>query len=211
MSAFDELLAELKAEESLMAKAQTLADDTEGDDDDENIAAMADGDEDDDGIDDGEDEDTDLDDEEPLGKSFGVTLPTGQKVEAYDGTALVKSLFAQQQATEEKTQELFGSVVSMLKAMRVQHAQEIKALRKSLEAIGEQGRGRKSKVTIHEPPRSAATAETNPAEIASTIMSKANSAFSANKITGRELNTIDVSLRKGIAPSQDLLNKIMAQ
>lgn len=214
MSAFDDLLAEIADEQALMMKAQAPADDG-GDDDDETIAAMADGDADDDGVDDNDDDDTGLDDEDedaPMGKSFGVQLADGTKVEAYDGTQLVKSLLAQQQQMQTKSEEALTGVVGMLKSMRtlvVEQQKEIKALRKSLERIGEQGRGRKSKLTVHEPPR-VAEGEPDAGEIAGTIMSKANAAFATGRINGRDLNTIDVALRRHEAPPQALLQKIMA-
>ncbi|NCA72559.1 MAG: hypothetical protein EOM91_21370 [Sphingobacteriia bacterium] len=214
MSAFDDLLAEIADEQALMTKAQSLDDDG-GDDDDADIAAMADGDADDDGIDDNEDDDPDLDgdDEAPMGKSFAVQLPDGTKAEAYDGTALVKSLLMQQQQIQSQSQEALTGVLSMLKSMRTtvsSQQAEIKALRKSLERIGEQGRGRKSKLTVHEPPR-VAEGEPEPTEIAGTIMSKANAAFASGRINGRDLNTIDVALRRHEAPPSALLTKIMAQ
>lgn len=214
MSAFDDLLAEIADEQALMMKAQAPADDG-GDDDDETIAAMADGDADDDGVDDSDDDDTGLDDEDedaPMGKSFGVQLADGTRVEAYDGTQLVKSLLAQQQQIQAQSKEALSGVVGMLKSMRtlvVEQQKEIKALRKSLERIGEQGRGRKSKLTVHEPPR-VAEGEPDTGEIAGTIMSKANAAFATGRINGRDLNTIDVALRRHEAPPQALLQKIMA-
>lgn len=214
MSAFDDLLAEIADEQALMMKAQAPADDG-GDDDDETIAAMADGDADDDGVDDNDDDDTGLDDEDedaPMGKSFGVQLADGTRVEAYDGTQLVKSLLAQQQQIQAQSKEALSGVVGMLKSMRtlvVEQQKEIKALRKSLERIGEQGRGRKSKLTVHEPPR-VAEGEPDTGEIAGTIMSKANAAFATGRINGRDLNTIDVALRRHEAPPQALLQKIMA-
>jgi hypothetical protein len=211
MSAFDDLLAEIADEQDLMTKAQSLEDDG-GDDDDADIAAMADGDADDDGVDDIDDDDTGLGDEEPMGKSFSVRLGDGTHVEAYDGTALVKSLLAQQQQIQSKSEEALTGVVGMLKSMRTlitaQQA-EIKTLRKSVDRLGEQGRGRKSKLTVHEPPR-VTEGEPDRGEIAGTIMSKANAAFASGRINGRDLNTIDVALRRNEAPPQPLLQKIMA-
>lgn len=213
MSAFDDLLAEIADEQQQMLKAQAPAEDG-GDDDDEAIAAMADGDADDDDVPDNEDDDPDLGDEDeaPMGKSFGVQLADGTRVEAYDGTQLVKSLLAQQQQIQTQSKEALTGVVAMLKSMRTlvtEQQTEIKALRKSLERIGEQGRGRKSKLTVHEPPR-VAEAEPEAGEIAGTIMAKANSAFAAGTINGRDLNTIDVALRRHEAPPHALLQKIMA-
>lgn len=208
MSAYQTLLEELAAEERLLAKAMG------GDDDDDaNIAAMADGDQDDDGVSDADDDETDDDDEDedaPMAKSLTLTLPNGQRVEAYDGTALVKSLqaeVAQLQHDNGEVMEQMGSLIKSLVGTVKQQSRELKSLRKSLLQLGAQGAGRRAKLTIHD--RGAEpTGEIDPSDVRDQVMAKAMSAFDHGKITGLELNTIDVALRRGQIPDQSILAKI---
>lgn len=209
MSAYQTLLEELAAEERLLAKAMGG-----GDDDDANIAAMADGDRDDDDVPDADDDETSDDDDDdedaPMAKSLTLTLPNGQRVEAYDGTALVKSLqaeVAQLQADNGEVMEQMGSLIKSLVGTVKQQSSELKSLRKSLLQLGAQGTGRRAKLSIHdrgvEP-----TGEVDPSDVRDQVMAKAMTAFDAGKITGLELNTVDVALRRGQIPDQSILAKI---
>ncbi len=160
--------------------------------------------------DDEEDELDEDDDDEPMGKSLNVTLENGETVHAIDGTALVKSLMTKQEQASENIGVLAEKTVGMLKALSStidkQNA-KIESLQKSLTDLGAQGRGRKSKVTIHD--RQSEPTAASSGDPGEDIMSKAMAAFDAGKITGIELNTIDVGLRSRQAPSADLLAKII--
>lgn len=206
MSAYQTLLEELAAEERVLAKAMR------GDDDDANIAALADGDQDDDKVPDADDDETGYDDDEdaPMAKSLTLTLPNGQRVEAYDGTALVKSLqaeVAQLQRDNGEVMAQMGSLIKSLVGTVKEQRQEIKTLAKSLHQLSAQGTGRRAKLTIHDR-GTEPSGEPDPADVRDQVMAKAMSAFDAGKITGLELNTVDVALRRGQVPDHSILAKI---
>lgn len=203
MSDFQALLEEMAGEEERLQKA------LEGNaDDDAEIedAAEPDGDEDAD-----DDDDEYADDDEPMGKSLNVTLENGAQVRAIDGTEMVKSLIAKQEEAATNVESLAEKTVSLLKSMAgtlERQNDKIATLEKSLHDLGSKGRGRRSKVVIHDR-QGADVTEAAAADPAQDVMAKALSAFDDKKITGVELNTIDYSLRHHQTPPADLLAKIV--
>lgn len=141
-SDFDALLSELDT----LAKAQPTLDDVKA------IQGAAgeggDGDDDNDPDDDGDgagDNDGDGDGQ-PMAKSFRVMGAGGEEIEAFDGGELIKSLMTQQaQQGEQMTKALTG-VVSHIR----RQDELLKSLIEKVTALGVQGRGRKSSVTVHD-------------------------------------------------------------
>ena len=218
-SNFATLLDEMAQQEQIMAKAMKG-----DDDDDKDIAALADNDADDDGVPDAKDDETfddDAPEEEappkkgkgkPLTKSVNITLADGSEVEAFDGTVLVKSMQAEVAALQQGSNEVMGTAVNLLKsfgaALREQR-QEITALKKSLHTLSASGTGRRSATQVTITDRGAEpTGAPNPEDIKASVMAKAINAFDAHKINGLELTTIEVALRKGQIPDQSILAKI---
>jgi len=209
MSAFDDLLQQMADEELVLAKALEAKPDAD-DDGDGKIADMAD-DEDDDGEPDGdEDGEDDDDDGDGMMKSLEVTLPDGRVVEALDGTSLVKSLVAKNEDLTANVTSLAGQTVTLLKSMSAtvtKQAAQIADLQKSLSKLSATGTGRRSKVAVHDR-QSDPIGELPEGNAGEQIMAKAMKAFDAGRITGIELNTVDVSLRTNQVPPTDLLKKI---
>lgn len=185
---------------------------------DQKIAAAADGDLDGDGTTDGkddlaeDDEDPeDDDDDEMFGKSFAVTTATGEVIEAYDGTAMMKALHERlaaleqiQEASVAKLEKAEQTITSLLKAEAVisKQSELIKSMHGQLAAIQESGRGRKSVLTIHDKPSSTPTSPESPAP--SLVLTKAISAQQTGKITGNDVARIESYLSRGLAVPADL-------
>jgi hypothetical protein len=161
----------------------------------------------------GEDDDDDKEGGEVMGKSMMVTID-GKQVEAQDGTELVKSLIARCDDTEDVIAKALTSVVNLVKAQDVRaKAQDelIKSLQGDLKRIGGEGKGRKTLLSITESTSVLAKAEDTGLS-AVEFMAKANVAFEAKRISGADLNFIDVALRerKANVIDQSLVAKVLA-
>jgi len=226
MSDFSALLTDIDSvladEEETLAKAS--APDADDAADEAKIQAAADGDADDDGEKDGEDvpddyddeeeedEGPDSDDDEPLTKSFDVTLPDGTEAQAIDGDALIKSFQGQIQDMRLEHQQAMTQIATalsrstkLIKAMREQN----QALASQVTALGQSGRGRKAVVSIHEKPmvgdHSLAKAE---GISTSDLMAKALSAQKAGRLTGVQVAEIDAYVARGIPVPQSLIARL---
>ena len=204
--------------EALLEELETLQKSMDqGDSDDEKIAAAAaagDDDEDDD-PDGGEGMGGEGDgdgDEGPMAKSFSFQLDTGEVVEAVDGTELVKSLQnevallkSERETAASQSEKVFQAVLGQLKSQ----GELIKSLSAQVEKLSSEGRGRKS---IAAP--NAAMAKSMGADAGGLtpdrLLAKANAAFDAGRISGKELTVIDVSLRHGAALDDGLMARVLA-
>lgn len=199
MSQFEELLAQLTAEQeeqSTLAKAMPEA---EGEDD-EAIQAAAEGD---DILDD------ELKDEEVemLTKSMIID---GEEVEVIDAEMLVKSmhdLTGRVGAQEEALTKALTTTVELVK----QQGTLIKSLSTRLDKISKQGAGRKAVLSIHEKPATLEPLAKSEGVTTGELLAKAQSAYDAKRITGQELTVVDVSLRQGEKIDHGLLMKIVSQ
>lgn len=184
---------------------------------DQKIAAAADNDLDRDGTSDGEDdlpeddEDPEDDDNEMFGKSFAVTTATGETLEAYDGTALMKAFEQRLAALEQdheasvvKLEKAEQTLADLLKAETVisKQSELIKSMYGQLAAIQESGRGRKSVLTVHDKPPVIPSAPEKSAP--GTILAKAMSAQQTGKITGTDVARIESYLSRGWAVPSEL-------
>lgn len=146
----------------------------------------------------------------PMAKSFIVTTADGEKHEAVDGTELIKSLndkveALQKGADSEKT-DLTKSLTILADVIKSQGAL-IKSLNDKVEIISNQGAGRKS-VTTPTPAMIKSLQSDQPLS-GQEFMLKANAAFDAGRITGKDLTVCDVALRMGSTLDQNLVNKIL--
>lgn len=207
--------------EALLEELETLQKSMDqGDSDDEKIAAAAAaGDDDEDDEHDEPDGDEGMGgegdgdgDEGPMAKSFSFQLDTGEVVEAVDGTELVKSLQnevallkSERETAASQTEKVFQAVLGQLKSQ----GELIKSLSAQVEKMSSEGRGRKS---IAAP--SAAMAKSMGADAGGLtpdrLLAKANAAFDAGRISGKELTVIDVSLRHGAALDDGLMARVLA-
>lgn len=137
---------------------------------------------------------TDDDDAPTLGKSFEVTGANGEKHQAVDATELVKSLMERAEAHDETLAKAIGSFTTLVQKQN----DMIKSLSEQVKVLGSQGRGRKAVLTVTEKPDAGTMAKSEGAGqgfTAEQFFAKANTAFEAGKISGKDLNVISVSLR----------------
>jgi hypothetical protein len=196
---FQALLGELET----MTKALPAADVA----DDKKIQAAADGN--------GDADDDNKDDQQgdPMAKSLQVTLADGTVIEAEDGTELVKSLMDQVGKQEDMMVKAMGGVINLVKHQGEQLKAQgtlIKSLQDTVTRLSGQGAGRKSIVDVHQQVGELTKSLQAPSQgpTAQEFMVKSHAAFTAGKISGQELNVIDVSLRQGAAIDPTLLAKV---
>lgn len=212
MSKFQELLAQLNAEQEAQdTLAKALPQDSQ---DDETIQAAAEegqgegeGEGDDEGEGEGEGEG-----ESSLTKS--LTLADGEEV--IDATDLLKSLQGDIAEQGEVLAKALPQVLQLMQGqskMIQQQGELIKSMQTRIDQLAGQGRGRKTVVTVQEklPAGETTLAKSQPEGITpQEFMLKANNAFDKGAITGTQLTTIDVAVREGKVASLDhsLLTKI---
>lgn len=217
-SEFEKLAAELE----VLAKAQpateedkVLAAAKEAGVDTDQVGETAESDESDEGGVDGPDEDDgeDEDEDEVLGKSFQAVGIDGRSVKAYDATDLIKSLDARIQdvkSTVDADNQHLSKSLTLVADMLKAQSEQIDVLQKALVNMGKLGAGRKAVLTVTEKPEPAMMKSAPSAMNTETFMMKANAAYNAGRITGKDLTVCDVSLRHNEAIDAGLINKIFA-
>jgi len=163
--------------------------------------------------------DNDGDDgDDVLGKSFDVTTAGGEKVKAYDATALLKSLSDRMEtiegsiASNEEDRESIAKSLSSIAGLLKSNANEIETLKKSLADMGDQGRGRKAVLTVMEKPQVGTMAKSEGASGAmgrKEFMAKADEAMKAGRISGGELSLAETYLNRGGAVPEELVSRVM--
>ena len=200
-TSFDELLKSLQ---QVAEGADTLAKAAPAAEDDKTVAAAAA----DSGVDapGGNPEDEEEGEGEEFGKSLGADASGAEMI---DATELVKSMLARQDATDGV---LAKAMTSMVGAMSKQN-ELIKSLQAEVRTLAGQGRGRKTMVTIADKPGVAdVLAKSEAAEegkiTTGELLAKSHAAHAAKKISGVELNTIDVCLRNNWPIDAGILQKV---
>lgn len=212
MSKFQELLAQLNAEQEAQdTLAKALPQDSQ---DDETIQAAAEeGQGEGDGEGDGEGEgEGEGEGDDSLTKS--LTLADGEEV--LDATEMLKSMQADLTEHGEVLAKALPQVLQLMQGqskMIQQQGELIKSMQTRIDQLAGQGRGRKTVVTVQEklPAGETTLAKSQPEGITpQEFMLKANNAFDKGVITGTQLTTIDVAVREGKVASLDhsLLTKI---
>lgn len=166
------------------------------------IEAGEDGHAEPDGDENGKDKDGDGDGKEMMGKSFMIETDSGEQVEAYDATELVKSLMGKTAATEE----FVGKAIAQMTTVIGGQSQMIKSLQTELNALKGAGRGRKAVVTINEPPKEQMN-KSMPAG-RDDIMTKCMSAFDQGKLSGLDVSRAESYLNNRQPVPADILAKI---
>lgn len=167
--------------------------------------------------------DEDGDEDEVLGKSFQVMGGDGSPVKAYDATDLIKSLnerimglesgFEDVAERREHLGKSMGLITDLLKSQSTQlieQAQNIATLRKSIEDMGGQGRGRKAVIAISEKPELTMTKSVQPEGLSGQdFMAKAMDAQRLGRITANDIAIAEGSLNRGLAVPVGIVSRVM--
>lgn len=213
---YELLLDDLESLQKSYAEA-----DAEGAEDDAKIQAAAeaaragkDDDEKQDGEDSESDDDADADPDapkpkgKPFGKSFVLVDEAGSEMEAIDGTEMVKSLHDQVGALSASFDADKGALVKSMTALRdivMRQDKLIKSLSDKVADLSAQGVGRKS---VSAPTGTMAKSINATPDL---IKSRADAAFTAGRISGKDYTVIDVALRHGMEIDPAMINRIMAE
>lgn len=203
MSEFDKLLGELET----LAKAQPA-----GNGDDKIVAAAAAA---------GQGEGEEMSDEEraaaeaaaaggeggDMAKSFEVTLADGTKVQAQDGTALVKALQDRVEATEGVLAKALETAVDMLKSQGARLA----AAEAVIAKMSSEGKGRKAVLTVVEKPSATSMAKSQAEEgmKPEEFMAKALDAQKLGRITGMDVAVAEANLNRGQEVPADIIKRVL--
>jgi hypothetical protein len=151
----------------------------------------------------------DGDEGKPFGKSFTLIAEDGTEAEAIDGTDLIKSLqdevVALGQSAKDEKEDLTKSITILSNVIKSQGSL-IKSLQEDVAKLSNQGAGRKS---IMAPTQD--MAKSMQPISTETFMMKANAAFNAGRISGKELTVCDVSMRHNESIEPALISKIFAE
>ena len=206
MKQFQELLAELNAVEQ---NATTMAKSLPGAEADADPDADPDAGEGDEGDDDAAIQAAAAEGgDNVLGKSMTVLDADGNEAEAFDATELVKSLMERQEGQSETLAKAMTTMTTVLKSQ----SELIKSLGAQVAELRAQGRGRRSQLTVAEKPDAGVLAKSAGAEgvTVNEFFAKANAAFDAGALSGKELNTISVCMRERQSIPDDLIAKVVA-
>lgn len=144
-----------------------------------------------------------------FGKSFEFTDDKGEKHQAVDATILVKSLMER----AERTDDTLAKALTAMNGVVAKQGELIKSLTDQVKALSSQGRGRKAVVSIVEKPDAGTLAKSQASEEGMSteqFFAKANAAFDAEKISGKDLNVISVCLRSNHPIEPALIQKVMS-
>lgn len=206
MSEFKDLLAALNAaEETETALAKALPTENETDDE-EIVAAAAEGDETEAA------DETDEDDKPAMAKSMTAKTESGEEVELVDAEALIKSLGDLTERVGGFESVLAKGLSSALNTITAQ-GQMLKALTAKVEKLSGQGAGRKTVLAVHEKPAvTDMLAKSQPQEGITNqeFFAKANAKFDEKKLSGSDLTIISVSLRENQPIDPALISKVLS-
>lgn len=156
----------------------------------------------------GVDADADAGDEAGMAKSMLVTMPDGTEREAFDGEALVKSLIGQNKAlhsanavlvsNQDKTMTLIKSLVAT-----------VGELKKSINALGDQGRGRKAVVAVAGADASAASTADKGLD-RDVFMTKCMTLQAQGKLTGLDISMVEASFNNRMPPPDRIAKVVNA-
>jgi hypothetical protein len=155
--------------------------------------------------------------EEPMGKSFAITLEDGTVIDAQDGTALVKALTEQVGALQGRIDAQASEGEQMAKALETACAivekqdSMFKSLAAKVDALSKQGRGRTSVVNIAEKPATAVVPKPEAQGVKSDdFMAKAMDKFNSGAITGRDVAIAENALATGKPVPAELVSKVLS-
>ncbi len=163
------------------------------------------------------------DDDKMMGKSFTVKLEDGTELEAVEGTELMKSLMLKVNDNRDSMEKALGLAVTNLKSFSEKLTRQttvvksqgdlIKSLQENIERIGDQGKGRKTVISVHEkrsPEELRKSDETEQGLGRQEFMAKALSAQREGKVTGLELSQAESYLNRGMSIPESIVNKVLS-
>ena len=204
MSDFEKLMGELSqlsTEQGELAKALPADD---GKDEEKIQAAAEEG-----GLGDGDDDEDDVDDNggAPMAKSFELTLEDGTKIQAQDGTEMVKALSERLDATGANMAKALGSAVSLIKGQ----GEMIKSLSEQIKKLSGEGRGRKTVVSVVEKPEPTMVKSQAPEGLShQQFFAKALAAQREGRISGTEIAVAETYLNRGQEIPAEIVQRVMA-
>lgn len=145
---------------------------------------------------------------EDVAKSMTLKTASGEEIVVQDATELLKAFGDRLTNTEKKVVEVLVKAVERIK----DQDKLIKSLQDSFTKLGDQGRGRRTTVTVLS---KAATTESakdkedegmKPAE----FLAKADAAMKSGAIQGRDLAHAETCLNRGVLVPQDIVQRVMA-
>lgn len=176
---------------------------------DATIAAAAAADEDDEEATDADADAAEEGDDELLGKSFKVVLPSGEEAQGFDGMALIKSMNAQlvsMTADRDADHGVLSKALTGMMEVIEEQGKTIKLLNDQITKISSEGAGRRS-VTVADP--LLAKAQQNAAALGTgDILAKCEAAFDAGKISGLDLSTAESSVNRNMPVPDRILAKM---
>ncbi|WP_431860149.1 hypothetical protein [Azospirillum sp.] len=156
--------------------------------------------------------------EEPFGKSFKVMVD-GKEVEAFDGTEMMKSLWTRNQALEtsvatltEQNQDLGDALTKSLELVKGLHGtvnsqgDMLKSMRADLDALRNQGTGRKTTVSVLDKPAPTTMAKAFDGIAPRELLSKALTAQREGRMTASQVARVEAHVNRGEAPPKALLD-----
>lgn len=220
-NAFAELVAELEQLET-MAKSFPRDDDDDDDDEDEKIRAAADGDGDGASDGDGGGAGTDDDEYDEMAKSLGVKPieivgEDGKTQVAYDGLEVLKAMHGRVKALESdgsdsemlKGMKLMGGAIGTLMKQLKSQGSMIKSMQEQLVALGTQGSGRKTFLSVLEKSLSGHGDDADGDGVKATeILAKAQAAAGKGLISAVEVAHVERMVNSGQMPSDEVMSKI---
>ena len=151
-----------------------------------------------------------------MAKSFTLVLEDGTEVQAEDGTELIKSLTVTVETlgtkldgTQSALEQTLEQVIPLLKAQSAQ----ISALQGQIKAMGGEGRGRKTVLTVTEKPAPGAELAKGmggeglkPQE----FLAKASSKFNEGKLSGNDLCVAEACVNRGVQVPEHIIRQVSA-
>lgn len=166
--------------------------------------------------------DGDGDGDDMLGKSFDVVDAEGKPAKAYDATALLKSMGERIEALEggiadvAERREHLGKSLGLIAELLEANASTIKAqgeqiadMRKSLDALGAKGTGRKAVLTINERPEPLGKSVQANTLSREEFLAKADGAQKAGRLLVGDMPRMEAYLNKGMPVPADIVSRVM--
>lgn len=153
----------------------------------------------------GEDEEDEL-----MGKSFMIEMEDGSKVEAFDGTQMMKSLQAQVTAANQRYTEMESRSTQALEkatGLLKQQGEMLKSLQTTVQELQNAGRGRKAVITMAD--SGAQALQKSEQMTGPQFMAKALTAQGKGLVTGADVARMESYLNRGIAIPQDLVDRVL--